>query len=86
MKQVISEKVYNIIATYASNKVIRRRKKRFWSHLDEVITHRPETEKLIVAGDLNGHVSEDGEGMERKQLVGETRKAITSSILHEEST
>ena len=45
----------------------------FWNQLESILTGASEGEKLIVAGDLNGHVGMDGEGIERwhgKLMIG----------------
>ena len=45
----------------------------FWNQLESILTGASEGEKLIVAGDLNGHVGKDGEGIERwhgKLMIG----------------
>ena len=45
----------------------------FWNQLESILTGAPEGEELIVAGDLNGSVGMDGEGIERwhgKLMIG----------------
>ena len=37
----------------------------FWNELEAVIMKVPYKEKLVIAGDLNGHVGECGIGFER---------------------
>ena len=37
----------------------------FWKKLDEVLQSIPANEKLILAGDMNGHVGADISGIER---------------------
>ena len=37
----------------------------FWRELDEVLQSIPANEKVILAGDMNGHIGADRSGVER---------------------
>ena len=64
MKIVMGRKVANIFSVYAPQ-VGRPQdeKEAFWGMLDDVI-NVPESEILLVAGDLNGHIGDDIRGFE----------------------
>ena len=62
---VMGSEVCQIFSVYApqSGRPEREREE-FWEALDTAIGVVPETERLIIAGDLNGHVGENREGFE----------------------
>ncbi|XP_046844904.1 uncharacterized protein LOC124438748 [Xenia sp. Carnegie-2017] len=61
------DKTFNIVTAYAPQQGCEEdEKQRFWNQLEEVTTNVKETEQLIVAGDLNGHIGRERvEGFER---------------------
>ena len=53
----VSQQIINIISAYAPQMGCDdEEKNRFWQEMDEVLTSIPEEERVIVGGDLNGHV------------------------------
>ena len=74
MKLVIPGMSINILSAYAPQQGCSQEEKDlFWNQLESILTGIPEGEELIVAGDLNGHVGMDGEGIERwhgKLMIG----------------
>ena len=66
MKLVIPGMSINILSAYAPQQGCSQEEKDlFWNQLESILTGIPEGEELIVAGDLNGHVGMDREGIER---------------------
>ena len=60
MKLVIPGMSINILSVYALQQGCSQEEKNlFWNQLESILTGIPEGEKLIVAGDLNGHVGMD---------------------------
>ena len=66
MKLVIPGMSINILSAYAPQQGCSQEEKDlFWKQLESILTGIPEGEELIAAGDLNGHVGMDREGIER---------------------
>ena len=65
MKLVIPGMSINVIPVYAPQQGCSQAEKDlFWNQLNGTLSGIPEGEDLIVAGDLNGHVGRDREGVE----------------------
>lgn len=60
------DEVVNILSVYAPQ-VGREReeKEKFWQKLSEVVEEVPREEKIILAGDLNGHIGERADRYEQ---------------------
>jgi hypothetical protein len=57
---------YNIILAYAPQQGYSQElKDKFWNTLDQLLRKIPAKEEIILAGDLNGHVGDDRNGVER---------------------
>ena len=60
IKMVVEDDTINIISAYApqigEELVI---KEQFWDELEKMIKRIPNTEKIFIGGDLNGHVGKD---------------------------
>ena len=41
------------------------KKDQFWIEVDEEINAAPKNEKVIIGGDLNGHIGQEQNGVER---------------------
>jgi exonuclease III len=66
IKLVTTNRTYNIVSVYAPQQGCEEQEKdRFWTELGAVCDGVPDSEELIVAGDLNGHVGVDRGGFER---------------------
>jgi len=66
VKVVMGSKIFNVISVYAPQVGLDEDVKRlFWEDLDGVIQSIPQTEKLFIGGDFNGHIGRGGEGYER---------------------
>ena len=66
MKLVIPGMSINILSAYAPQQGCSQEEKDlFWNQLESILTGILEAEELKVAGDLNGHVEMDREGIER---------------------
>nr|GEU60462.1 craniofacial development protein 2-like [Tanacetum cinerariifolium] len=60
---VIDGEAVNVISAYAPQVVLSDvDKKRFWDALDELVRECPADERLIIEGDLNGHVEAAANG------------------------
>ena len=58
--------IYNFISAYAPQVGRpREEKERFWIQLSEVMEKIADAEKIIISGDLNGHVGDKRGGFER---------------------
>jgi len=54
---MVEEKVWNIVSAYAPPIVSEKnQKEEFWRQMDKVIQRIPGTEKIVIGGDMNGHV------------------------------
>ena len=63
MKLEIEGEVWHIISCYAPQVGCTQEKKyEFWKHMDAEMQAVPRSERLVVAGDLNGHVGRDRYG------------------------
>ncbi|XP_071686860.1 uncharacterized protein [Rutidosis leptorrhynchoides] len=60
---VIQEVTYTVISAYAPHAGLGAAEKRlFWESLDEVVRRCPPDHRLLIGGDLNGHIGTDVEG------------------------
>ena len=60
IKLMLSEKVLNVISAYAPQVGCDvEEKSLFWQELDEVLTSIPDEERVVLGGDLNGHIGTD---------------------------
>jgi len=65
IKLVVGSEILNVVSVYAPPIGLGEDIKRlFWEELDEAIQSIPETEKLLVEGDFNGHIWSSGKGYE----------------------
>ena len=66
IRLLLGREVVNILSVYAPQ-VGREReeKEKFWERLSEVVGEIPGEEKIVLAGDLNGHIGERAEGYEK---------------------
>ena len=63
MKLEIEGEVWHIISCYAPQVgCTQQEKDEFWEHMDAEMQAVPGSERLVVAGDLNGHVGRDRDG------------------------
>ncbi|XP_071687763.1 uncharacterized protein [Rutidosis leptorrhynchoides] len=63
VKLIIQEVTYTVISAYAPHVGLGEVEKRhFWESLDEVVRRCPTDQRLIIGGDLNGHVGTEVEG------------------------
>ncbi|XP_071698911.1 uncharacterized protein [Rutidosis leptorrhynchoides] len=63
VRLVIQEVTYTVISAYAPHVGLgEAEKKCFWESLDEVVRRCPLDHRLLIGGDLNGHVGTDVEG------------------------
>ena len=63
MKLEIEGEVWHIISCYAPQVgCTQEEKDEFWEHMDAEMQAVPRSERLVVAGDLNGHVGRDIDG------------------------
>ncbi|XP_071718776.1 uncharacterized protein [Rutidosis leptorrhynchoides] len=61
---VIQEVTYTVINAYVPHAGLGKAKKRlFWELLDEVVRMCPPDHRLLIGGDLNGHIGTDVEGI-----------------------
>ena len=85
VKKMLSDNVCTIVSAYAPQVGCDEdTKNAFWNELEAVIMKVPQKEKLVLAGDLNGHVGESQIGFERWHggfSVGE-RNEEGEKILH----
>ena len=66
VKIVLSDNVWTIVSAYAPQVGCDEdTKNASWNELEGVIMKVPHKEKLVLAGDLNGHVGESHIGFER---------------------
>ena len=60
IKLMLSEEVLNVISAYAPQVGCDvEEKSLFWQELDEVLTSIPDEERVVLGGDLNGHIGTD---------------------------
>ena len=60
IRVMISQEIINVISAYAPQTGCENEEKtKFWQEMDEVLTSIPGEERVIVGGDLNGHVGTD---------------------------
>ena len=65
VKLVENGAVLNIISAYASQQGCSDlEKESFWEELESMVRQLTESEKVIVAADLNGHVGQTADGFE----------------------
>ena len=63
---VVGDSVVNVISAYAPHVGLSdSTKKQFWEDLDSMVSTVPISEKLLIRGDLNGHVGATNVGFER---------------------
>ncbi|XP_071703872.1 uncharacterized protein [Rutidosis leptorrhynchoides] len=63
VRLVIQEETYMVISAYAPHAGLGEdEKRRFWESLDEVVRSCPADHRLLIGGDLNGHIGTDSEG------------------------
>ena len=66
LKLVIAKGKMNVLSVYTPQTgCTDEEKETFWRKLDEVLQSIPSNEKVILAGDMNGHVGADRSGVER---------------------
>ena len=66
MHLVISKGNMSVLTVYTpQTEWADEEKETFWKKLDDVLQSIPANEKVILAGDMNGHVGADGSGVER---------------------
>ena len=61
-----------------NRQAVGRKKIKFWEEMDEELRDIPDTEKLWVGGDFNGHCGRNNSGKEEpigKYSVGESNEA-----------
>ncbi|XP_071699204.1 uncharacterized protein [Rutidosis leptorrhynchoides] len=62
---IIKEETFTVISAYAPHAGLSdAEKKSFWELLDEVVRGCPADHRLIIGGDLNGHIGVEAEGCE----------------------
>ena len=67
---VVGDSAVNVISAYAPQVGLSEStKKQFWEDLDSMVSTVPVSEKLLIGGDLNGHVGATNVGFERVQGV-----------------
>nr|GEZ14065.1 hypothetical protein [Tanacetum cinerariifolium] len=60
---VIEGEIVNVISAYAPQvRLSDADKKRFWDALDEMVRECPTNQRLIIGGDLNGHIGAAADG------------------------
>ncbi|GJY99195.1 aminopeptidase M1 [Tanacetum coccineum] len=60
---IIEGETVNVISAYAPQVGLSEaEKKRFWDALDELVRDYPTDQRLIIGGDLNGHIGASAEG------------------------
>ena len=65
IKLVVGSEIFNVVSIHAPQIGLDEETKRlFWEDLDEVIQNIPQTEKLFIGGDFNGHIGRRGDGYE----------------------
>ena len=65
IKLVIGAVLVNVLSVYAPQVGrTNEEKDRFWEELFDIVNNIPNNEKVIVAGDLNGHKGEERNGYE----------------------
>ncbi|XP_056695703.1 uncharacterized protein [Spinacia oleracea] len=65
IKLVIGDEVVTIVSAYAPQVALdASTRQEFWEDLEEVVQSVPRSEKLIIGGDLNGHVGSSRDGFE----------------------
>jgi len=65
VKLVVDSEIFNVVSSYAPQIGLDEETKRlFWEDLDEVIQGMPQTEKLFIGGDFNGHIGRRRDGYE----------------------
>ncbi|XP_071728508.1 uncharacterized protein [Rutidosis leptorrhynchoides] len=63
VRLVIQEVTYMVISAYAPHAGLgEEEKRRFWVSLNEVVRICPADHRLLIGGDLNGHIGTDSEG------------------------
>ena len=79
MKVALDGDIINIMSAYAPQTGCGENEKiKFWEEMDEELRDIPDTEKLWVGGDFNGHCGRNNSGKEeaiRKYGVGESNEA-----------
>ena len=63
---VVGDSVVNVISAYVPQVGLSEStKNHFWEDLDSLVSTVPISEKLLIGGDLNGHVGATNVGFER---------------------
>ncbi|KAG2588610.1 hypothetical protein PVAP13_5NG230000, partial [Panicum virgatum] len=66
IRLVVGDSVLNVISTYAPQVGLSESTKmQFWEDLDSMVSTVPTSERLLIGGDLNGHVGATNVGFER---------------------
>ena len=66
IKLVLEKEIINIISAYAPQIGLdETTKKQFWENMDALVQGIPESERIFIGGDLNGHVGKTSGGYER---------------------
>ncbi|XP_043710378.1 uncharacterized protein LOC122659315 [Telopea speciosissima] len=84
IKLVVVNEVINIVSVYASQAGLDDSVKlQFWEHMDGLVQEFGQGEKIIIGGDLNGHVGRERRGYEEVHggyRVGERNEEGTSVL------
>ena len=82
VKLVVGSEVLNVLSIYAPHIGLGDNIKRlFWEDLDEVIQSIPQTEKLLIGGDFNGHIGREGMVMRRyMEALVTVRKTVEGCL------
>ena len=65
VKLIIAGNLVNILSVYAPQVGRKEEEKdKFWNELFDTVRCMPDSEKVIMAGDLNGHIGEERVGYE----------------------
>ena len=66
VKLIVGETIFNVMSIYAPQKDCEEEEKdKFWQDLDSMWSEIPDDERVVVAGDFNGHIGESNAGIER---------------------
>ena len=66
IKIMLSQEALNVVSAYAPQAGCDdTEKERFWREMDEIMTSIPEDERVVVGGDLNGHIGTSNRAISR---------------------
>jgi hypothetical protein len=81
---LVGELVFNVISAYAPQICLNETvKMQFWEELDVLVSSVPNSEKLFIGGDLNGHVGStrvDFDGVYRDFGYGSKNQEVESIL------